>query len=401
MSVRKRNWTSPSGEAREAWVVNYTDGNRTRRLKTFKKKKDADGFAATTSVEVRSGTHIADSASPTVREAGKLWLAAGEEAGLERTTLDQRRQHLDLHLNPFLGDTKLTKLTAPSIRDFQRDLRAAGRTEAMVKRVTTSLGSILAEMLEDGKAMRNPVHELSRSRRSKAAKVEARKEPLRVGVDIPTNDEIRLIINAASGRFRPLLVTAIFTGMRASELRGLTWDAVDLNKGQVTVRQRADRYNEIGSPKSKAGFRVIPLPPLVVNTLKGWRKDCPKSELGLVFPNGAGNVEAHPNIVTRGLWPALLKAGVSVRVKGKMDEDGNPLLAAKYPGLHALRHWFASWCINRKADGGLELTAKAVQERMGHSSITVTMDVYGHLFPAVDEAEALAEAERALMVANS
>ncbi len=59
---------------------------------------------------------------------------------------------------------------------------------------------------------------------------------------------------------------------------------------------------------------------------------------------------------------------------------------------------FASWCINRKVDGGLELPAKAVQERLGHSSITVTFDTYGHLFPIADEAEALAAAETALML---
>ena len=61
------------------------------------------------------------------------------------------------------------------------------------------------------------------------------------------------------------------------------------------------------------------------------------------------------------------------------DEDGKPVLQAKYTGLHALRHFYASWCINRETDGGLELPAKVVQERLGHSSITVTLDTYGHL----------------------
>lgn len=74
-------------------------------------------------------------------------------------------------------------------------------------------------------------------------------------------------------------------------------------------------------------------------------------------------------------------------------------MAAKYTGLHALRHWFASWCINRKADGGLELSPKAVQARMGHSSIQVTFDTYGHLFPVADEAQALADAESRLLAA--
>ena len=70
---------------------------------------------------------------------------------------------------------------------------------------------------------------------------------------------------------------------------------------------------------------------------------------------------------------------------------------AKYTGLHALRHFYASWCINRKADGGLELPPKVVQERLGHSTIAMTLDVYGHLFPRHDDSEELAAAERALL----
>ena len=71
----------------------------------------------------------------------------------------------------------------------------------------------------------------------------------------------------------------------------------------------------------------------------------------------------------------------------------------KYTGLHALRHFFASWCINRVEDGGLGLPPKTVQELLGHSSITMTMDTYGHLFPSIDDGKALAEAERRLLAA--
>jgi integrase len=78
-----------------------------------------------------------------------------------------------------------------------------------------------------------------------------------VGVDIPTPDEIKRIVHAATGRVRPFLVTVIFTGLRSSELRGLRWSDVDRKNGELHVRQRADRYNEIGKPKSESGERVI------------------------------------------------------------------------------------------------------------------------------------------------
>lgn len=91
------------------------------------------------------------------------------------------------------------------------------------------------------------------------------------------------------------------------------------------------------------------------------------------------------DLSTRGLVPACVAAGV-------VKEDGS----AKYSGLHSLRHFFASWLINRKADGGLELPMKVVQERLGHSSITMTADRYGHLFPRGDDHDELTEAESRL-----
>jgi integrase len=192
-------------------------------------------------------------------------------------------------------------------------------------------------------------------------------------------------VGAAVGRWRPLLLTAIFTGLRASELRGLRWADVDLDKRALHVRQRADRYGGIGNPKSAAGERTVPLTPIVANTLREWKFVYPKGKWDLVFPNGRGNVDTHTNIVTRGLWPTVIAAGVTV--------DGRP----RYTGMHAFRHFFASWCINRRADGGLELPAKVVQERLGHSSITMTMDVYGHLFPRGDDAAELAAAEKSIL----
>ena len=80
---------------------------------------------------------------------------------------------------------------------------------------------------------------------------------------------------------------------------------------------------------------------------------------------------------------------------GVVNQDGK----AKYTGMHSFRHFFASWCINRQKGGGLELPMKMVQARLGHSTISMTGDRYGNLFPSTDDAEALAEAERQLMSA--
>jgi integrase len=388
MSVRKRKWTTARGETKEAWVVDYFDGQGVRRLKTFDRKKDADAFEATATVEVREGTHVADSASVTVKKAAALWIAGAETSGLERATLDQYRQHVAIHIEPFIGATLLSKLNVPTVRAFEDRLRQEGRSPAMLRKIIGTLGSMLADAQERGLLARNPVREMRGKRRQgKDRKAERRqKGKLKVGVDIPTREEAKGIVDAVAGRWRPIIITAIFTGLRASELRGLRWSDVDLDKKRLHVHQRADRYNAIGRPKSEAGERTVPLPPLVVNTLREWKLACPKGDLGLVFPNGSGNVESLANVINRGLKPPQVTAGI-------VDAEGN----AKYTGMHALRHFYASWCINSRASGGLELPAKVVQERMGHSSIVMTMDVYGHLFPSHDDAEELAAAERALL----
>jgi site-specific recombinase XerD len=85
-----------------------------------------------------------------VREAGDLWSETGRNAGLERTTLDTYRQHLDLHIAPILGSTKLATLTTAVIRDFEDKLRHRGASATMHKRVIISLGSLLADAQERG-----------------------------------------------------------------------------------------------------------------------------------------------------------------------------------------------------------------------------------------------------------
>jgi integrase len=391
MSIRKRSWRTRGGEEREAWVVDYTDQRGTRHLKTFERKKDAEAWAATTKVEVIKGVHTPASASITVAEAGNNWIAACKAAKLEPATLMQYESHLTHSINELLGNTKLALLTVPLVADFQaRLLKGEDRPNgpaswALTRKVIASLGSLVAQAQIEGRVSHNVVHEFIRSRRrTKEQRVEDRqRRKLRVGEDIPSVDEVRSILGHA-GKWRPLLMTAALTGMRASELRGLTWDNVDFGEGVIHVVQRADCFRTIGNPKSRAGNRTIPLTPKLTLWLKEWKLACPKGEAKLCFPNRDGGVEWH-----RGLADGL----VAAQIAAKITVDGT----AKYTGLHCLRHFFASWCINRKADGGLELPAKVVSERLGHSSIGITLNTYGHLFPRGDDSAALAEGEAALL----
>src|SRR5260370_42528228 len=129
------------------------------------------------------------------------------------------------------------------------------------------------------------------------------------------------MVGGWEGRWRRLILTALFTRVRASELRGLRWLDVDFGKAEIHVQQRADRYNKIDAPKSEAGDRTVPLPPPVLSALREWKLACPKGGLGLVFPNGAGKVETLVNMISRGLGPAQIPAGVWSARKDRTGQE--------------------------------------------------------------------------------
>ena len=163
---------------------------------------------------------------------------------------------------------------------------------------------------------------------------------------------------------------------------------MDFKNAEIHVRQRADRFNTIGTPKSETSARSLDVGPKVLALLKEWKLACPKGEGDLVFPTAKGVVEHHNNML-RSLTPVMKAAGL---MNGR-GEEAEP----KY-SLHSLRHYFASWCINPKSLGGRELPPKNVQALLGHSSIVITLDRYGHLFPRGNDRAELASAEAALWV---
>ena len=378
-NIRKRNL--PSGKTR--WEVAYIDGGGVRRAKLFSRKTDADAWLVDTRHDLKRGVHTASSVSPTVKEAAALWIKACNDRGLESMTVKSYEQHADLHIVPFIGAKKLAELTTPAIKGFASDLRAAGRSGPMIDRVIRSLGAIFKEARECGLSNTAPTAGIRLN-------LADREDPRPT---IPAKADLQAIIARAHGRWRPLILVAIFCGLRASELRGLRWADVDFEAKQLNLKQRADASHKIGKLKSKAGYRSIPCPPIVSNALREWKLLCPKGDMDLVFPNGIGKVESHGNIVERGLEPILKAAGLTeIRQlkdgarRSVLGAAGEPVMveAGRY-GMHSLRHACASLWI----DSGYN--PKQIQTLMGHSSIKVTFDVYGHLFSDADADQRAAE----------
>ena len=362
MSVRKR--LTKHGEAR--WVVDYRDGGGIRRSKQFLVKTAATAFAAKTGVELATGVHTPDSASITVAEAAELWLIRATREELEPATVLYYREHVELHIVPFVGAVKLSRLSVPALSGFRDRLLDAGRSNDMVRRVLTSLSGIVRTAMQRGLVAVNNVPQIERTRRSRSER-----RPV-----MPSRDELKAILAAADDlHVRIPLLLALFAGLRGSEIRGLTWNNVDLKAGIIHVRQRADRWGHIGAPKSKAGNRDIPVGAMLLNALKAWRLRCPPSSLELVFPTADGSVTQHVNLLRHIFWPIQVKAGVTIVRHGET--------VGRF-ALHALRHAAAALWIEQG------FNAKRIQTLMGHSSIAMTYDVYGYLL-AADQQEERAE----------
>jgi len=203
------------------------------------------------------------------------------------------------------------------------------------------------------------------------------------GIDIPSDQEVRDILAAADSmggkndymaqcwaRYRPMIYLSAFTGMRPSEYRGLPWS--NMHDDRVSVTQRADKTGIIGPVKSRAAIREIELAKRIAEIIHDWRDQCPASKHDLVFPTASGRSISLSNYYSDAWAPLMREAGL-VKTKGTLVDK------PKY-SPYALRHYYASKLIEKRKD------PKFIQERMGHSRIEITMNVYGHLMKDRDEA---------------
>jgi integrase len=375
MAVRKRTWHKPNGETGEAWVVDYKSNGK-RHIKTFPTRKEAVAFRDTTGVEVREGRHVTHSVSITVADAAAVWLKAcelgrGDNPPAEHSTLRAYRSSLKHHIVPAIGKVKLSQLTRANVASF-RDHLLTKLSRPMAKKVLTSFKGILSE----AEARGNVVGNVAASVRIGSNKGR-HKEPLA----IPSKADVKAIMAKLDDlatdkrwrRWRALIATATYSGFRASEVRGLPWDAVNLKAGTITVKQRADERGVIGSPKTVASRRTISIPGFLVTMLRDWKIECPPGPL--VFPTMRGSVQLLADIHVKGWRPLQVAAKIT-------KADGSPRL-----NFHCLRHFRASMLIEDGAN------PKEVMVEMGHSNIAMTYDLYGHLF--TDEDADTRRAERA------
>lgn len=383
-TVTKRVWIDARGKRKEAWRVSYNDQNGKRRFKQFSHKKDADAYELTAQWEVKQGIHTPDADSITVADAADLWLATAEANGCDRGTLKSYAEMARCHIKPLLGSEKLSRLSAPKVVSFTDAMRAT-RSVAMASKAVRALSMIIGDAQRRGLVNQNVAHGVTvkRSTRDKRKAI------------IPPKEHLKALLEAADRmnedpRMPVLIRVVMFAGLRSSEVRGMPLDGADLTAARLTVSQRADRWGEIGAPKSEAGHRTIPIGPSLVSALRRWTLRCPPSEAGLMFPNERGQPMSQHRIIERFL-AVQIEAGLAINT-GKQDKGGSTIWKPLY-GLHSLRHAAASAWINQGVD------LKRLQVWIGHATIQLTIDTYGHLITDAQGDAALASGAEAALLA--
>jgi integrase len=330
------------------YVVIVPEGGKRRKLSVGKNRKVAERALRKIEVEVDEGSYRPQE-NIRFEQWGDRWLE-----GLERkeTTRDSYRSSVEYAKKVF-GHKRVRDLQPKDVRDLNVYLRELGISNSTRAKHLRVLGACLNSAVQHGYAARNPVRDLPKGEKPRAEKKEAA---------YFTNEELpRLVAELTPGVYRVLSEVAVKTGMREGELIALTWGDVDLTEGVIRVRRTmTDGY--LHEPKNHEG-RDVDIPSDLVELLGRWW-----GELGhpgddkLVLPGESKDGFLVPTtILKRELYPAMTRAGITR--EGPTEEKRT---------FHSFRHTFAK----RALESGAEMTW--LQRHLGHSSITVTVDRYGH-----------------------
>ncbi|HLJ58613.1 MAG TPA: site-specific integrase [bacterium] len=309
------------------------------------------------------GVHrIAPAQTPRFGDFADDWLRRGRARGLKPKTLESYEGTVNVHLRPRFGESRLGTISRRDVEDFVTALAETGTRRGKKKRRVPLSPTTVNYALHVLKFILKDAVDQGHLTESPAALVRPLRAPDRVDgerLQILRPDEIGRLLDIAQKPFRSLYQLAIYSGMRRGELLALHWSQVDLRNARVHVRRTRGRvkdgdvYRVVEGPlKTAASRRVIDVPRPVLLDLPG-----SDVEDDYVFRNRDG-APLDPDNVDRTFTRHLTLAGV-------------PMVR-----FHDLRHTHASLLI------AANVHPKAIQARLGHTSITTTLNTYGHLMPS-------------------
>jgi integrase len=352
------------------------DGKRRSRSYTYSTRKEAERELARLLRELDTG-QFADPARLTVGEYLKRWLSDAAKPTVSRATYSRYELVLRLHVIPQLGSLPLAKLRPLHLQRLYRGLQDHGMSPAGVHRVHAAVHVALGQAVKWQMLAYNVASAVT------LPKVE------RHEIRALTQDETARLLRAAqlpdaqkrTRMFAPLAL-ATATGMRSGEVLGLRWQDVDLDGGALSVVQALREDGQglyLTQPKTTKGRRRIALPPFAVQVLRAHRaaQDEERLRVGTEWKGGDFVFAA----VGGGPWApsnfARAFRTVLARTAGE-DARGHDMPALKLR-FHDLRHTHASQLMR----AGVH--PKIVQERLGHASIGITMDLYSHVAAGMQE----------------
>ena len=363
----------------EATVGLRADGGRDRRYVYADTREEAQA-ALRKLLHERDKGLLADPGKQTVGQFLTAWLEDVVKPSVRPNTYLSYAGVVNKHINPVLGKIRLAKLSPQHLQRFYREKQEEGLTRT-VRLCHSVLQRSLGQATKWGLIPRNP-----------AGLVDPPKVPQRKFRPLSPEEARRLLEAAEGDRFHALYVLAITCGLRQGELLGLTWENVDLDRGTLQVRyqlqwvkKEAEKSGNrekpswvLTEPKSAKSRRTVMLPQVAIKALKKHRVQqiAEKLEmgevwqdLGFVFTTPIGTPQDASGFRKRSFQPLLERAGV-------------PKIR-----FHDLRHTHASLLL---AQG---VHPKVVQEQLGHSQISLTLDTYSHLLPTLQQ-QAAAEMDK-------
>jgi integrase len=343
------------------WVCEITLEDHSRKQYYFKTEKEALEKRRAVLNELAQGV-LATGPQQTLKQYLEYWLEDVYKVYARLTTYRNCRIIVQKHLIPGLGHIKLQKLTAQQVQSFYAKKLKSGTTPSRIKNIHATLHTALNHARHTRLVSLNVCSGLELPRQEKQEK-----QPL-------SPEQARLLLQRVREHWlEGVLILALATGMREGELLGLRWSEVDLDKGVLRVARTVTYITGYGfvegEPKTAKGKRKIMLPQFVIDTLKRHRVKQLEKRLAagtawidrdLVFPDDDGDFLISETLVRR--FHKLLK------------EIGLPRIR-----FHDLRHSAATLFL------AMGVPAKVVQELLGHSNISITMDVYSHVLPSMQK----------------
>jgi integrase len=341
------------------------NGKRRYDTQTVKgTKKDAQ-TALNAMLHDRDLGLLGDARKQTLNEYLNQWLETIAKPRLQHRTFQDYKDLMRRYVRESLGNVKLADLKSIHIQKLYGQMQEKGLSARIVRYTHAVLRSALQHAVKVNILPRNEAQLVQLPKQT-------RKE-----MDVLNQTEVGAFLDALQGeRFAAMFSFALATGCRPEEYLSIQWKDIDFEKGTAIIRRALITHRTGGGwhfsePKTKQSRRTIPLPVSTIKELRAHRREQLEAKLklgtawndfDLVFASEIGTPLNPPN-VTRAFKKALQRAGIRTSIR-----------------LYDLRHTTATLLLQAGVN------PKVVSERLGHSTIVLTLDVYSHVLPSMQEA---------------